>query len=95
MLCRSCLIVLSSRLQADRRNSSTLYSFGQSEGWTTDISTYFGGSLIKAGIIITMLFTLVIWVGSALLLLVAAFMCESARRRSVIGETLEADEYAL
>ncbi|KAL8276093.1 hypothetical protein RQP46_011508 [Phenoliferia psychrophenolica] len=54
--------------------ANTLYSFGSSEQWTTDVSVYFGGSVVKAGIIITMLFTLVIWVGSMLLLLVAAFM---------------------
>lgn len=40
-------------------NAITLYSFGKSENWTTDVSVYFGGSLVKAGIIITMLFTLV------------------------------------
>jgi hypothetical protein len=55
-------------------NAITLYSFGKSENWTTDFSVYFGGSILKAGVIITMLFTLVIWVGSAILLIIAAAM---------------------
>ncbi|KAM0746164.1 hypothetical protein T439DRAFT_273687, partial [Meredithblackwellia eburnea MCA 4105] len=55
-------------------NAITLYSFGKSEGWTTDVSVYFGNSILRAGIIITMLFTLVVWVGSAILLLIAAVM---------------------
>lgn len=55
-------------------NAITLYSFGRAENWVTNPSVYFGGSILKAGIIITMLFTLVIWVGSALLLLTAAIV---------------------
>lgn len=55
-------------------NGITLYSFGKSENWTTDLSVYFGGGLLKAGVIITMLFTLIMWACSALLLLVAAVM---------------------
>lgn len=55
-------------------NGITLYSFGKSENWTTDLSAYFGGGILKAGIIITMLFTVIIWAGSALLLIVAALM---------------------
>lgn len=55
-------------------NAITLYSFGKSANWTTDLSVYFGGSVLKAGVIITMLFTLVIWAGSALLLILAALM---------------------
>lgn len=55
-------------------NAITLYSFAKSEQWTTDLSVYFSGSIFKSAVIVTMLFTLVIWVGSALLLLVAAVM---------------------
>lgn len=55
-------------------NGLTLYAFGQSENWTTDLSVYFGQGFIRAGIVGTMLFTLVIWVGSAILLLIAAVM---------------------
>lgn len=55
-------------------NAITLYSFGKSENWTTDLSVYFGDGLLKAGVIITMLFTLIMWACSALLLLVAAVM---------------------
>ncbi|KAK4704430.1 hypothetical protein P7C70_g1775, partial [Phenoliferia sp. Uapishka_3] len=62
-------------------NGITLYSFGQSENWTTDVSAYFGGSVLKAGIIITMLFTLAIWVGSFILLLVAAVIIAELMKR--------------
>ncbi|SCV72377.1 BQ2448_3914 [Microbotryum intermedium] len=55
-------------------NGITLYSFGKSEKWTTDLSVYFGGGFLKTGIIITMLFTVIIFVGSAVLLLIAAIM---------------------
>lgn len=55
-------------------NAITLYSFGASEKWSTDFSDYHGGSGLKGAIILTMLFTLVIWVGSAILLLIAAVM---------------------
>lgn len=55
-------------------NAITLYSFGKSENWTTDLSVYFGGGILKSGVIITMLFTLVVWVGSAILLIVAAVL---------------------
>lgn len=40
-------------------NGLTLYSFGASEGWTTDIGTYFSGSLAKSFVIVTMLFSVV------------------------------------
>jgi hypothetical protein len=55
-------------------NALTLYSFGKSENWTTDFSVYWTGSLQKKGVLVTMLFTVIVWVISAALLLVAAFM---------------------
>jgi hypothetical protein len=55
-------------------NGLTLYAFGQSENWTSDFSRYSGGNVFKAAIILTMLFTLTIWVISAFLLLVAAIL---------------------
>ncbi|GAA6063820.1 hypothetical protein JCM10212_002577 [Sporobolomyces blumeae] len=55
-------------------NAITLYSFGKSENFTTDLSVYFSGSILKDGVIVTMVFTTVIWIGSALLLLIAAIM---------------------
>lgn len=55
-------------------NGLTLYAFGESENWTTDLNVYFGQGFIRAGVIGTMLFTLIIWVGSAILLLIAAIM---------------------
>ncbi|KAK4050022.1 Potassium transporter [Microbotryomycetes sp. JL221] len=55
-------------------NAITLYSFGASENWTTDLSVYFDGPFFKSAIIVTMLFTVVMWAGSALLLLIAAMM---------------------
>ncbi|KAM0792635.1 hypothetical protein ACM66B_002417, partial [Microbotryomycetes sp. NB124-2] len=55
-------------------NAITLYSFGKSENWTTDLSVYFSGPFFKSAIIVTMLFTVIMWAGSALLLLVAAAM---------------------
>lgn len=55
-------------------NGITLYSFGASEDWSANFADYHGGSGLKGAIILTMLFTLVIWAGSMILLLVAAFM---------------------
>ncbi|BGP20756.1 Potassium transporter [Rhodosporidiobolus nylandii] len=55
-------------------NALTLYAFGKSENWTTDFSVYWSGSLVKKGILVSMLFTVIVWVISALLLLVAAVM---------------------
>ncbi|GAA6023299.1 hypothetical protein JCM11491_006886 [Sporobolomyces phaffii] len=55
-------------------NAITLYSFGKSENFTTDLSVYFSGSILRDGVIVTMVFTVVMWIGSALLLLIAAFM---------------------
>lgn len=52
----------------------TLYAFGKSQQWSTNFSDYTGGSVLKAGIILTMLFTLTIWVISAALLLIAAIL---------------------
>ncbi|GAA5995746.1 hypothetical protein JCM5350_005892 [Sporobolomyces pararoseus] len=53
-------------------NAITLYSFGKSENFTTDLSVYFSGSILRDGVIVTMVFTVVMWLGSALLLLIAA-----------------------
>jgi hypothetical protein len=55
-------------------NGLTLYSFAKAVNFTTDIHAYYDGSFIKAMIIVTMLFTLIVWVGSAILLTIAAFM---------------------
>ncbi|GAA5943354.1 uncharacterized protein JCM15063_002922 [Sporobolomyces koalae] len=55
-------------------NGMTLFSFGKSENFTTDLSVYFSGSILRDGVIVTMVFTVVMWVGSALLLLIAAIM---------------------
>lgn len=55
-------------------NALTLYAFGQSQNWTTDVYQYFKGNIFTAGIILTMLFTLFIWTISAVLLLVAAIL---------------------
>ncbi|KAI5476019.1 hypothetical protein MNV49_000491 [Pseudohyphozyma bogoriensis] len=55
-------------------NGITLYSFGKAKDWTTDFSDYTGGSIYTAGVIITMIFSVVVWVGSAILLLIAAAM---------------------
>jgi len=53
-------------------NALTLYSFGKAYNFTTDVSVYVDGSFIRAGILITMIFTVVVWLGSAVLLLIAA-----------------------
>ena len=53
-------------------NAITLYSFGKSENFTTNLSVYFSGSILRDGVIVTMVFTVVMWLGSALLLLIAA-----------------------
>ncbi|GAA5956816.1 hypothetical protein JCM21900_004349 [Sporobolomyces salmonicolor] len=55
-------------------NAITLYSFGKSENFTTNLSVYFSGGILKDGVIVTMVFTVVVWIGSALLLLIAAIM---------------------
>ncbi|GAA5884370.1 hypothetical protein JCM6882_002246 [Rhodosporidiobolus microsporus] len=55
-------------------NALTLYSFGKSENWTTDFSVYWSGSLIKKGILVSMLFTVIVFVLSAALLLIAAVL---------------------
>lgn len=55
-------------------NALTLYSFGKAYNFTTDFSAYIEGSYITAGILITMIFTVVIWAGSFILLLIAAGM---------------------
>ncbi|KAG0660216.1 hypothetical protein C6P46_004670 [Rhodotorula mucilaginosa] len=53
-------------------NAITLYSFGASQNWTTDLSAYFTGSVLKVTALSTMLFTVVIFAISAVCLLVAA-----------------------
>ena len=53
-------------------NGISLYSFAASENFTTDISTYFSGSLVKSITIVTMCFSVVVWAGSFFLLVVAA-----------------------
>lgn len=60
-------------------NALTLYSFGKAFNFTTDISKYYNNddgqfSFVRAGILCTMIFTVVIWAGSAILLTVAAIM---------------------
>ncbi|GAA97505.1 uncharacterized protein L969DRAFT_83806 [Mixia osmundae IAM 14324] len=55
-------------------NGLTLYSFGKANHFTTDISQYYAGSIVKAGVLVTMIFTVTVWIGSAILLAVAAIM---------------------
>lgn len=60
-------------------NSLTLYSFGKAFNFTTDISKYTNDgdghfSLVRAGVLCTMIFTVVIFAGSAILLFIAALM---------------------
>ncbi|BGP43940.1 Potassium transporter [Rhodotorula kratochvilovae] len=55
-------------------NAITLWSFGKSQNWTTDFGVYFSGSLVKQLALATMLFTVAIFIISALQLLVAAVM---------------------
>ena len=45
---------------------------GASQNWTTDLSAYFTGSVLKVTALSTMLFTVVIFAISAVCLLVAA-----------------------
>ncbi|GAA5983034.1 hypothetical protein JCM10908_006874 [Rhodotorula pacifica] len=53
-------------------NAITLYSFGASQNWTTDLSAYFTGSFLKVTALSTMLFTVIIFAISAVCLLIAA-----------------------
>ncbi|EGG03871.1 uncharacterized protein MELLADRAFT_72500 [Melampsora larici-populina 98AG31] len=55
-------------------NGLTLYSFARSVGFTTDIHKWYDGSFAKASVLVSMIFTVTIWVGSFILLLIAAFM---------------------
>lgn len=55
-------------------NGLTLYSFGLAFDFTTDVSVYIDGSVVRAGILVTMCFTVIIWAGSFILLLIAAAM---------------------
>ncbi|BGP28077.1 vacuole protein [Rhodotorula toruloides] len=53
-------------------NAITLWSFGKSQQWTTDLSVYFSGSLIKKVALITMSYTVIIFAISAVCLLIAS-----------------------
>ena len=60
-------------------NGLTLYSFGKAFNFTTDLSKYYNDSdgnfsFIRAGVLCTMIFTVVMWAGSAILLTIAAVM---------------------
>ncbi|KAH9813398.1 hypothetical protein DFH28DRAFT_1060679 [Melampsora americana] len=55
-------------------NGLTLYSFARSVGFTTDIHKWYDDSFAKASVLVSMIFTVTIWVGSFILLLIAAFM---------------------
>ncbi|OAV93610.1 hypothetical protein PTTG_02984 [Puccinia triticina 1-1 BBBD Race 1] len=55
-------------------NGITLYSFARSVGFTTDISKWYDGSFAKASVLISMAFTVTIWLGSFILLMAAAFL---------------------
>lgn len=55
-------------------NALTLYSFGYANGWTTDISAYFDGSVITAMLLFSIVATVLIFAGS-LILLIAAAIC--------------------
>ena len=60
-------------------NSLTLYSFGKAFNFTTDLSKYYNDedgnfSFVRAGVLCTMIFTVVMWAGSAILLTIAAVM---------------------
>lgn len=59
-------------------NGLTLYSFGEAFNWTTDVSKYVDVdgklSLVRTGVLCTMVFTTVMWAGSAILLTIAALM---------------------
>ncbi|EHS63835.1 uncharacterized protein PGTG_21874 [Puccinia graminis f. sp. tritici CRL 75-36-700-3] len=55
-------------------NGITLYSFARSVNFTTDISKWYEGSFAKASVLLSMAFTVTIWVGSFLLLVAAALL---------------------
>jgi len=55
-------------------NGITLYSFARSVKFTTDISKWYNGSFAKASVLLSMAFTVTIWVGSFILLMAAAFL---------------------
>ncbi|POV98189.1 hypothetical protein PSTT_14571 [Puccinia striiformis] len=55
-------------------NGITLYSFARSVNFTTDISKWYDGSFAKASVLISMAFTVTIWLGSFVLLMAAAFL---------------------
>ncbi|POV99764.1 hypothetical protein PSHT_13386 [Puccinia striiformis] len=55
-------------------NGITLYSFARSVNFTTDISKWYDGSFAKASVLISMAFTVTIWIGSFVLLMAAAFL---------------------
>ncbi|WAQ83556.1 hypothetical protein PtA15_4A4 [Puccinia triticina] len=55
-------------------NGITLYSFARSVNFTTDISKWYDGSFAKASVLLSMAFTVTIWVGSFVLLMAAALL---------------------
>ncbi|PLW40174.1 hypothetical protein PCASD_12277 [Puccinia coronata f. sp. avenae] len=55
-------------------NGITLYSFARSVKFTTDISKWYDGSFAKASVLLSMAFTVTIWIGSFVLLMAAAFL---------------------
>ncbi|PLW12749.1 hypothetical protein PCANC_17701 [Puccinia coronata f. sp. avenae] len=55
-------------------NGLTLYSFAKSVGFSTDISKWYDGSFAKASVLVSMAFTVTIWIGSFVLLMAAAFL---------------------
>jgi len=55
-------------------NGLTLYSFAKSVGFSSDISKWYDGSFAKASVLVSMAFTVTIWIGSFVLLMAAAFL---------------------
>lgn len=55
-------------------NALTLYSFGASQKWSTNLQDYTEGSIITTGLLATMIFTVVIWCGSMILLITASLL---------------------
>lgn len=55
-------------------NAMTLYSFARSVHFTTDISKWYDGSFAKASVLLSMAFTVTIFIGSFILLMAAAFL---------------------
>jgi hypothetical protein len=56
-------------------NALTLYSFGKVNKWQTDdLTAYYDGSIVTAALLCSMIFTLLVFVGSLFLLIVAAIL---------------------